>query len=311
MTKTMRAIRQTALGGPGVLEPVETERPSAGPGRILVRVVAAGVNPVDWKVREHGYWHRPPLIPGWDVSGVVEDTGPGENRFRVGDEVYGMPYFPEVGGGYAEYVAAPARHFARKPRTLDHVHAAALPLAALTGWQALTEAADVRPGQRVLVHAAAGGVGHLTVQLAKALGAHVTGTASAAKHDLLRDLGADDLVDYRNEDFTAIDPVDVVVDLVGGDYEDRSLTVLKRGGVHVSVSPSGLAELRAKAEPHGVRAAAVMVAGDHTALEKIAHLVDEGKLRPVVAETFPLADAAKAQESGETNRTTGKIVLTV
>ncbi len=312
MTEKMRAIRQTALGGPEVLAEVETERPTAGPGKILVKVAAAGVNPVDWKVRRHGYWFQPPLIPGWDVSGVVVDTGPGENRFQVGDEVYGMPYFPEVAGGYAEYVAAPARHFARKPRTLDHVQAAALPLAALTAWQALTEAAHVEPGQRVLVHAAAGGVGHLAVQLAKAFDAHVTGTASAAKHDLLRELGADHLVDYRTEDFAAIDPVDVVIDLIGGDYQDRSLPILKRGGTYVAVAvPFDLPELRAKAEQFGVRANAVMVAADHTALEQVAKLVDEGRIRPIVAETFPLSEAAKAHELGEANRTTGKIVLTV
>ncbi|MEU6155743.1 NADP-dependent oxidoreductase [Actinosynnema sp. NPDC047251] len=312
MTNTMRAIRQTALGGPEVLELVEIERPTAGPGKMLVQVVAAGVNPIDWKVREHGYWFRPPLVPGWDVSGVVVDPGPGENRFQAGDEVFGMPCFPEVGGGYAEYVAAPARHFARKPAALDHVDAAALPLAVLTGWQALTDAARLQPGQRVLVHAAAGGVGHLTVQLAKALGAHVTGTASAAKHALLRDLGADDLVDYRTEDFTAVDPVDVVVDLIGGDYASRSLRVLKPGGVYVAVAvPNDVDTVRAEAEPLGIRATSVLVTPDHTALERVAGLVAEGRLRPVVAETFPLADAAKAQELGETNRTTGKIVLTV
>lgn len=311
MTNTMWAIRQTALGGPEVLERVEVERPAAGPGNALVRVIAAGVNPVDWKVRRHGYWFRPPLIPGWDVSGVVVDPGPGENRFQAGDEVFGMPHFPQVGGGYAEYVAAPARHFARKPRSVGHVEAAALPLAALTGWQALTEAARVRSGQRVLVHAAAGGVGHLTVQLAKVLGAHVTGTASAAKHDLLRDLGADDLVDYRTEDFTAVDPVDVVVDLVGGDYAERSLRVLKRGGVYVAVAaPAEVDAVRDRAEQFGVRVTSVMVAPDHTGLERVAELVDQGRLRPVVAEVFALADAGKAQEQGEADRTTGKIVLT-
>ncbi|WP_443217798.1 NADP-dependent oxidoreductase [Saccharothrix sp. CCNWYY140] len=312
MTK-MRAILLNELGGTEVLEQVETDKPTAAPGKIVVKVHAAGVNPVDWKVREHGYWFSTPLVLGWDVSGVVTEVFPGENRFKVGDEVFGLPGFPDVGGTYAEYVTAPARHFARKPAKLDHVEAAALPLAVLTAWQALVEAANLQAGQRVLVHAAAGGVGHLAVQLAKALGAHVIGTASAGKHDLLRELGADELVDYRNEDFSAIEPVDVVLDLIGGeDYEERSLRLLKRGGTYLAVvNPTIVDELRVKAEPLGVRVETVMVTADHAALEHVARLVDEGKLRVVVAETFPLEDVGKAHELGEAGRTTGKIVLTI
>ncbi|MBB5940055.1 NADP-dependent oxidoreductase [Streptomyces zagrosensis] len=313
MTENMRIIRQETLGGPDVLRLTEVERPTPQATEILVAVRAAGVNPADWKVRQNGYWLTPPFGVGWDVSGVVAEVPPGESRFVVGDEVYGMPRFPAEAGAYAEYVAAPSRHFARKPKSLDHVAAAALPLAALTAWQGLVEVAQIREGQRVLIHAAAGGVGHLAVQIAKAHGAYVIGTARAAKHELLRDLGADELIDYTEADFAdAVRDVDVVLDLVGGAYEERSLRTLRRGGILVTVpNPLAIAEAVAKAAAVGARAATVQVAPDHTVLEHLATLVDEGTLRPLVAQTFPLAEAAKAHELGEANRTTGKIVLTV
>ena len=312
MTNEMRAVVVEAFGEPEVMAVREVARPVPAMDEVLVEVRAIGVNPVDWKVRRNGYWLTAPWVPGWDVSGVVVSVPAGENRFAVGDEVYGMPHFPRPAGAYAEYVAAPARHFARKPTTLDHVHAAALPLAGLTAWQALTEAARVQPGERVLIHAAAGGVGHLAVQLAKSLGAHVIGTARAEKHDLLRELGADELVDYTTRDFGELRDVDVVLDLIGGeDYEQRSMRVLKPGGRYVGVpAPGALPELQVAAEALGVRAATVFVAPDHTALEHIAGLVERGELRPVVAEVFALEDVVKAHEIGEANRTTGKLVLT-
>ncbi|WP_234401759.1 NADP-dependent oxidoreductase [Thermobifida halotolerans] len=313
MTATMRTVRQDVLGGPEVLQMTEVERPAPGLTEVVVEVRAAGVNPIDWKIREHGYWLTPPFTVGWDVSGVVAEIAPGVTRFSVGDEVYGMPRFPSPAHGYSEYVSAPARHFARKPRGLDHVHAAAVPLAGLTAWQALVDIAHVRPGDRVLVHAAAGGVGHLAVQIAGALGAHVIGTASAGKHALLRELGADELIDYTARDFTeAVADVDVVVDLVGGDYVDRSLRVLRRGGWYVNVpEPFSAEEVAAKAAAVGVRGAALMVEPDHAALERITDLVESGRLRPVVAETLPLDRAAEAHRTGQDGRTAGKIVLTV
>ncbi len=226
----------------------------------------------------------------------------------------GVRLYSTFGGtlGYRSRCTRPARS-ARKPARLDHVGAAALPLAVLTAWQSLVEAGNLRAGQRVLVHAAAGGVGHLAVQLAKSLGAHVVGTAGAGKHELLRDLGADELIDYRTEDFTTVEPVDVVLDLIGGDdYVERSLRVLKRGGTYVSVvNPFVLDEVRPRAEPFGVRVETVMVTADHAVLEHVAALVDKGELRVVVAETFPLEDVGKAHELGEAGRTTGKVVLTV
>ncbi|THA80898.1 NADP-dependent oxidoreductase [Streptomyces sp. A0592] len=306
----MRAIVVNEWGGPENLVEREIERPEPGLGEVLVRVHAAGVNPVDWKTRASGAliaWGETPIV-GWDVSGTVEAVGPGVTIYAPGDEVYGMPLFPRQAGGYAEYVVAPARHFARKPGSLDHVQAAALPLAALTAWQALVDTAGVTAGQRVLVHAAAGGVGHLAVQIAKARGAYVIGTASAAKHDVLRGLGADELIDYRSVDFAeAVSDVDVVLDALGGDTAERSLNVLKPGGHLVSLpGPDSV-----PADPSGVNASWVLVDPDLKGLEAIADLADKGLLKPLVETVLPLADAARAHEIGEQGRTTGKIVLTV
>ncbi|AWZ04808.1 MULTISPECIES: NADP-dependent oxidoreductase [unclassified Streptomyces] len=306
----MRAIVVSQWGGPEVLTETELDRPEPGPGEILVRVHAAGVNPVDWKVRAGGTFvpWEPALVLGWDVSGTVEAAGPGVTLFQPGDEVFGMPRFPLPAGGYAEYVTATARHFTRKPAAIDHVQAAALPLAALTAWQALTDTAGVRPGQRVLVHAAAGGVGHFAVQIAKALGAYVIGTASAAKHEVLRSLGADELIDYRTTVFEdAVSEVDVVIDAIGGDYAARSLKVLRPGGHLITLNSPD--DVPAGAE--GFRTGWTLVEPDHAGLRAIAALVEEGKLRPIVETVLPLAEAAKAHEIGERGRTTGKIVLTV
>ncbi|MCX4391376.1 NADP-dependent oxidoreductase [Streptomyces sp. NBC_01767] len=199
----MRAVFQKSFGGPEVLEIAETERPKPLPGEVLVKVHASAVNPVDVFVRSGAFplLGEPPFGVGWDISGVVEEAGPGA-RFEVGDEVYGMPFFPRAATGYAEYVAAPSRQVARKPASLDHVHAAAIPLAALTAWQGLVQAAGVKAGDRVLIHRAAGGVGHFAVQIAKAHGAHVIAMASPARHDFVRGLGANEVIDYRTTDFT-------------------------------------------------------------------------------------------------------------
>lgn len=310
----MLAVRQETAGGPEVLELVETDRPELNVGEVLVRVRAAGVNPVDWKTRTRGFYYTgqtPPFGLGYDVSGTVEAVGDGVTVHAPGDEVYGMPRFPHPAGAYAQYVTAPARHFAPRPRGLDHVQAAALPLAALTAWQALVDTAGVTEGQRVLIHAAAGGVGHLAVQIAKARGAYVIGTASAAKHDFLRGLGADELIDYHERDFAeAVRDVDVVLEAVGGDYPARSLRTLRPGGTLVSLLPLPEPVLT-EAREHGVRAARIMVEPDLGGLRGITELVESGRLRTEVAAALPLAEAAKAHELGETGRTTGKIVLTV
>ncbi|MES5817544.1 NADP-dependent oxidoreductase [Streptomyces sp. RG80] len=311
--KTMRAISQDVLGGPEVLKETEAERPQPRANEVLVRVRAAGVNPTDWKHRATGgFLGEPPFVLGWDVSGVVEAVGIGVARFQPGDEVFGMLSYPYGHGSHAEYVTAPARTFAHKPASIDHAAAGALPLVSLTAWQALVEYADVRPGQRVLVHAAAGGVGHVAVQIAKARGAYVIGTASAGKHEFLRGLGVDEAIDYRETDFAeAVKDVDVVLDTLGGDTSVRSLRVLRPGGLVVSILPVGSPEFFEEAERLGVRALRMLVDASHSGMKAIAELVEAGKLRPAIAGTFPLADAAEAHALGDTGRTTGKLVLTM
>ena len=314
---TMRAVSPRYWGGsPQSLEVIEVERPVPGPVEILVRVRAAGVNPTDWWSRKHGdggagLFGDPPIL-GYDVSGVVEAVGFGVALFAPGDEVFGMPRFPRQAGAYAQYVTGPPRHFARKPANVDHVHAAALPLAALTAWQALTDTAQVRPGQRVLIHAAAGGVGHLAVQIAKHLGAYVIGTASAAKHEFVRGLGADEVIDYTKVDFSReLRDVDVVIDAIGGDYWARSLQTMRRGGTLISLAePPGEGEVRQAAQA-GVRACFTLVEPDHVGMAAIAGMVEARQLRVRVDTVFPLERAAAAHEVGEAGRTTGKIVLAV
>lgn len=310
---TMRAISQDVLGGPEVLKEVELARPEPRANEVLVRVRAAGINPTDWKHRATGgFLGDPPFVLGWDVSGVVEAVGIGVARFEPGDEVFGMLSYPWGHGSHAEYVSAPARAFAHKPASIDHTQAGALPLVSLTAWQALTEYADVQPGQRVLIHAAAGGVGHVAVQIAKARGAHVIGTASAGKHDFLRGIGVDEAIDYRETDFVdAVKDVDVVLDTLGGETSVRSLRVLRPGGIVVSILPVGSEEFHEEAERLGVRALRMLVDADRADMRAIADLVEQGKLRATIAGTFPLADAAEAHALGDTGRTTGKLVLTV
>ncbi|MCX5215167.1 NADP-dependent oxidoreductase [Kitasatospora sp. NBC_00240] len=308
----MRAIGQDGFGGPEVLKVVEVERPEPGVAEVLVRVHAAGVNPTDSWHRGSGGLAGKVVRLGWDVSGVVEAVGLGVTTLAPGDEVFGMPRHPLPAGTYAEYVTSPARHLIRKPVGLDHTEAAALALTGMTAWQALVDTADVRPGQRVLIHAAAGGVGHLAVQIAKARGAHVIGTARAAKHDFLRGLGADELIDYTAVEFeTAVGPVDVVIDPIGGDYGPRSLRVLRAGGHLVSLASPAEAYLAEQARPLGIRAAFMAVEADRAGLLGLAALVEAGRLRPVVDTVLPLELAAKAHEMLDTGRTAGKLVLAV
>ncbi|MFD7659406.1 NADP-dependent oxidoreductase [Actinosynnema sp. NPDC059797] len=308
----MRAISQSSFGGPEVLTEVDVPKPQAGPTEVLVAVRAAGVNPADAKWRAGAaLFGEPPFVLGWDVSGVVEEVGVGVTTHRPGDEVFGMPLFPRQAGAYAEYVVAPSRQFVAKPAALDHPHAAALPLVGLTAWQSLVETADVREGQRVLVHAAAGGVGHVAVQIAKARGAHVIATASAAKHDFVRELGADEVVDYTAVDFAnVVRDVDVAFDTVGGDTGVRSVPTVRDGGVVVTILGNTEQDL-ARAAGDRVRAAAVLVEPDRLGLLGLADLVDRGLLRVELDSVLPLAEAAKAHELIESGRTRGKIVLTV
>jgi len=317
----MTAVVQHSFGAPGVLELSQAARPVPLPTEVLVRVHAAGVNPVDWQTRagDGVSWAlgELPFTLGWDVSGVVEEVGFGVTTLAPGDEVYGMPWFPRAAGGYAEFVTAPSRQFARKPRSLTHEQAAAVPLAALTAWQSLIDTAHVQPGQRVLVHAAAGGVGHFAVQIAKHLGAHVIGTARSTRHDWLTGLGADQLIDYTTvafEDVLADAGVDVVLDLAGDGRDStstRSLAVLRPGGLLIAV-PGGVSpELAAAAETAGVRATPFLVEPDGAALTRIAELIDAGTIRVEVEGVYPLAEVAHAHTRGQAGRTRGKLVLRV
>jgi NADPH:quinone reductase-like Zn-dependent oxidoreductase len=307
----MRAIRQLTLGGPEVLELADVPRPEPGPTEVLVRLTAAGVNPVDWKVRARGgFLGEPPFTVGWDVAGVVEELGGGVTRFAPGDRVFGMPRFPREAAAYAEYATAPSRQLAQIPERLGDVEAAALPLAGLTAWQSLVETAGVAAGTRVLVLAAAGGVGHLAVQIAKARGAYVIGTARAEKHAFLASIGVDEAIDYTTETVAArVRDVDAVLDLVGGDAAADALATLRDGGILVTVTGAA-DQLRELAEGR-VRVAGLLVEPDRVGMEAVADLVAEGALAPHVAATFPLADARRAHEAGETGRTQGKLVLTV
>jgi len=309
---TMQAVRLHSFGGPEVLVLEEAPRAQAGVGEVLIRVHAAGVNPLDWKARAGHVkaWlpHKLPLIPGWDVSGVVEAVAPGGTAFKVGDAVYGMLDFMRD-GAYAEYVAAQTLNLALKPTSIDYTQAAAVPLAALTAWQALFEVAGLQSGQTVLIHGAAGGVGHFAVQFAKWKGARVIVTASAGNENFLRELGADEVIDYRNTKFEkAVQDVNVVLDTIGGDTQQRSWQVLKKGGILVATlgisSPEG-------ARDHGVRGEGILVHPDAAQLTQIAALIDAGKMKPAVASILPLAEAAQAHELSQTGHVRGKIVLRV
>lgn len=309
----MRAMRQDTFGGPEVLHESQVPRPEPGISQILIRVRAAGVNPTDWKHRSaRRFLGEPPYTLGWDVSGTVEQVGLGVTLFKPGDEVFGMLPYAHGAGSHAEFVVGPTRAFVPKPSSIDHVQAAAIPLVALTAWQSLVDTAQLQAGQRVLIHAAAGGVGHVAVQIAKARGAHVIATASSPKHDFVRGLGADEVIDYREVDFAeAVQNVDVVLDTIGGDYQLRSLRTLRSGGMLVSTVPLPAEGLFEEAGRRRVPTELILVEADQAGMQSITELMQAGKLQAEVAEIFPLEQAAKAHEAGETNRTMGKLVLTV
>jgi NADPH:quinone reductase-like Zn-dependent oxidoreductase len=309
---TMKAVRIHGYGGPEILKYEDAPRPEVSEGEVLVRIHAAGVNPVDWKIRAgymRGFRDFPiPFILGWDFSGVIEQVGPAVTGWKPGDEVYARP---DIGrnGAYAEYIAVRASEIQHKPKTLDHMHSAAIPLAALTAWQAIFDAGQLKAGQKILIHAAAGGVGTFAVQLAKWKGACVIGTASRRNHDLLRKLGADELIDYNTTRFEdVVKGADVVLDAMAGETRERSWQVLEKGGVLVSILGQPSAD---KAKEYGVRAAGVFVQPNQPQLQELANLADSGKLRPIIEAVLPLAEAAQAHEMNQTEHTVGKIVLRV
>ena len=309
----MKAIQIHEYGGLDVLKLEEIPRPEPAAGELLVRVLAAGVNPVDWKTRAgrgvsklYGD-KRFPLVVGWDVSGNVEEIGPDVAGFAAGDAVFGMPRFPEVAAAYADYVTVPADEVVLKPDSITHVQAAALPLVALTAWQALFETADLQEGQSVLIHAAAGGVGHVAVQLAKWKKAFVIGTASERNAGYLAEIGVDLFVDYQAQRFEdVVADIDVVLDGMSGETRARSWGVLKPGGMLVSIQ--GAPDLET-AEKFGVRAAGILVYPNGNQMAQIAELADRGIIKPHVDAIYPLSEAAQAQEHVFSGHTRGKVVL--
>lgn len=308
--ETMKAVRIHRYGGPEVLSYEEVPQPEPGPGELLVKVMAAGVNPVDWKIREGRLQNRLkfplPFIPGWDLAGIVAGIGIGVTRFKEGDEVYSHPRFSPR-GAYAQYTVVLESEVARKPKSVDFVHAAAIPLCALTAWQALFDAAKLDQGQTVLIHAAAGGVGTFALQLAKWRGAKVIGTASRGNVEFIRALGVDVPLDYTSAPFEGeLRDVDVVLDTIGGETQDRSWRVLKPGGILVSIvrPPSD-----DHAASHHARHAFLLVQPNVDQLDDIARMVDSRRIRVVLASSPALLQVRQAQELSQSGHVRGKIVL--
>lgn len=337
MSNTMKAVRLHAFGGPEVLVYEDAPKPQLKAGEVLVRVHAVGVNPPDWYLRE-GYKMLPPewqpkivfpIIPGTDISGVVDAVADDVDGFTVGDEVYAMVRFPGGLAGessaYAEFVTVPATQLALKPSGIDHVHAAAAPMSLLTAWQFLIDLGHGEPnplqphthepvpleGKTVLVNGAAGGVGHFVVQIAKWRGARVIAVASGSNETLLRDLGADEFIDYgKTKPEDIVRDVDLVVDAVGGPTTGRFLRTLKRGGALFPVFGLGY-DGSEEAERLGVTVSTTQVRSNGKQLAEIAPLLSDGTIRVAIDSTFPLADARRAHERAATGHIRGKIVLTV
>lgn len=312
VTTTMRAVRIHEYGGPEALKYEEIPRPKPQKDNVLVRIHAAGVNPVDVKIRQGSArnWLKftLPITLGFDLSGVVEAVGAGVTKLKKGDEVYGRLEFTRI-GSYAEYAIANESEVAPKPSSIDHVHAAAIPVAALAAWKALIDTAKLSAGQTVLIHGGAGGVGHFAVQIAKWKGATVIATASGDDVNFVKQLGAQQVIDYKALRFEdVVCSLDVVLDLIGGETQERSLKTLKPDGILVSTV--GIADEEAP-KKYGVRAEAITGHPDPQALSEIARLVDEERIRPVVSAEMPLEEAATAHEMIQTGGVRGKIVLKV
>jgi NADPH:quinone reductase-like Zn-dependent oxidoreductase len=308
--KPMKAVVAHEYGAPEVLKFEEVPRPEPKENEALVRVIASSVNPAD-PLTLSGKYAREfgthlPLIPGYDIAGVVEKTGANVTKLNVGDAVYGYPTF---GGGWAEYVTVQEWEVAAKPASLNFVEAAAVPMCALTAWQALVDVAKLQAGQTVLIHGGSGGVGSFAVQIAKALGARVIATASTANQDLLKQLGADEAVDYTKARFEDIaKDMDAVLDPVGKETLARSYGVVKKGGIVMSlVARPDPAELKKRA----IRGAGISVHPDADDLTEIAHLIDAGKIKPIVTQILPLSEATAAQRQAATHHTRGKVVLRI
>ncbi|WP_293783533.1 NADP-dependent oxidoreductase [uncultured Pedobacter sp.] len=308
----MKAVRIHDFGGPEVLSIDEIPVPKPAPDEVLIKVHATSVNPVDWKIREglrkDKFPAKLPLTLGWDVSGILEDIGEKVSAFKKGDEVYGRPD-PTKNGAYAEYITVKANIISVKPTSIGHTEAAAVPLAGLTAWQGLFDYGLLKAGQKVLIHAAAGGVGTYAVQFAKWKGAYVIGTASANNADFLKRLGADEVIDYKMEDFESVlNDVDLVLDTIGKETQLKSLNVLKDGGrVVTTLMPEFTAEAKAK-KVHLIGFTTQSVPAQ---LSEIANLIDSGKVKPVIEKVLPFTSAKQAQIESEQGHTRGKIILQV
>ena len=313
MAEMMKAVLLNGYGGLDQLTEAKVERPVAADGEVLIQIKACGVNPIDFKTRTGGGANRGwpegslPAIIGWDISGVVVESR--SDKFAVGDEVYTMARFPAPGGGYAEYAAVPADEVAAKPKSVDHVTAAAVPLAALTAWQALIDNAKIQSGQIVLVHAAAGGVGHFAVQIARAKGCEVIGTASGRNEEFVRDLGVDQFIDYTKGPFEALARnVDVVFHMIAADLRPKSWQTLKPGGTLISITGPVPAEEAAENDGTGIF---IGVRPSGAQLAEIAEMIDAGTIKPSVEATYSLSDVAKSHAHLEAGHTRGKVVIEI
>ncbi|PKF61742.1 NADPH:quinone reductase [Psychromonas sp. psych-6C06] len=308
----MRAVRIHQYGGTETLTLDQIDIPTINDDDLLIEVKAASINPVDWKIRE-GYLqefipYELPLTLGWDVAGVVTKVGSAVSDFRVGDEVFSRPNITRD-GSYADYIAVKADEVVLKSTKLDFAQAASLPLAGITAWQCLVDVADIQAGQRVLIHAGAGGVGHLAIQIAKAKGAFVIATASTANQALLKELGADQAIDYTQGALQEqIEAVDVVLDTLGGEAQENSWTLLKAGGILVSVVEPPSEE---KAQQHNVKAAFVFIEPSRRILKELNKLVEADQLKPLIEHSFSLEQIVDAHLQSQSGRTRGKIVIDV
>ncbi len=317
----MKAIILKQVGGIENLTLAELPTPSIQANEVLVQVKAIGINPVDNFVRQNQFGVDNFLKPapgedtyvlGWDISGTVIETGSAVNTFKKGDEVFGMVNFPGHGKAYAQYVAAPASHLALKPANVSHEEAAAATLAALTAWQALVTYAKVQRGDKVLIHAAAGGVGHYAVQIAKHFGAYVIGTASLANRGFVQELGADEFIDYSAEKFEdRVKDADVVLDSIYGDHVLRSLEAVKKGGRLITLLAFIEGNIAQKVQEKEVFAHRLGVSSNGQDMQQIAQLMQDRHLRSYISETYPFTELPKAHQQVATGKTRGKIVVTV
>jgi len=303
----MKVVRAHEFGGPEVLKYEDISMPEPSQGEIRIRVIAAGVNPMDWKARQGALKLPLPLVMGIDVAGTVDVLGPEVKAFKAGDHVFAKVSLGQ--GGYAEYTVTNPSQAALMPKSIGFIEAAAVPTAGLAAWQSLFDIAGLEKGQSVLIHGAAGGVGSFAVQFAKWKGARVIGTASRGNAEFLKSIGADVVIDYKAQQFEkVVHDLDVVLDTIGGDTFERSWGVLRPGGFLVTTVAS---VSKGAAEAHGVRAKGMLTRADGSELAQIAAVIDERHIKPIVTTVLPLSLARNAQEMSESGHTRGKIVLRV